>query len=234
MKNEVLEFLTASLPPQVLERIHVAHSPRYDTVAVPSAGTSGPLRFFAVPLGGNDPNGQTNNSKTLEWTNIKSQRELGDVAFLLTSIRMLLFWQPKKRQVSGISTDADGLFDKYKNLTNVFVRYCRSGVLEIKIDEKDSFQINQPFLRCPPGFGPVVTGWATATTQGSFAQQPPAKKPMTLRPFKLIKPNTKVEAELTYPNAASPALTNLYDGSSLTPRLAMRLILDGYEIRGLR
>lgn len=234
MKSPIIAFLDATLPAAVLDRISVCHSPRYDTIAYPAAGTAGPLRFFSVPLGGTDTNGVSGNVKSLEWTNLKTQRSLGDVAFLLTQIRTQLFWQPKARQVSGIASDADGIFDKWKNLSNPYARIARSGILTLKFDEKDSFEINQPFLRCPPGFGPQISGWASAVKEATFAQQPPNKKPLTLSPFKLIKPDMLVQADLTYPNANAPALTNIYDGSSLTPRLAMRLIFDGYEIRGLR
>jgi hypothetical protein len=229
--NPITDFLRANYTAAQLAGISVQRAPRYDTVRYPAAGTAGPLQFFAVPSGGVDPS--SSHTKSLEDTNIETPRSLGPVAFLMTHIRSQLFWDAKSRQVSGISSDADALFSVYKDAVEAFVDIASQGVLTIKTDDKDSYEIPQPFLRCPPGFGFDITAWAASVKQSGFAYQSPVQKPMALSPLKLLKADQLINVSLAYPNATSPALTNIV-ASSYTPVLKLRVILDGYEIRGVK
>lgn len=233
MKNPVIEFLRRSLPANKFDAIRVNRAPVYDTIYFPAAGGQGPFKWFAVPEGGSDTNAPTGQNKAREDTNVLTAGQLGNTAFIMTHIRLQAFWSPKGRQVAAISGDADLIFGEMKDSMPVLLNILRSGVFKFKVDGKTLFNIHQPFLNAPPGFGPRVDRWAvtddSSNTYADWIAQNPEAKPWPVEKLQMIQPGQKVEASIEFPEANPGALTNLHAGAN-TPRLQMLCALDGFKI----
>lgn len=203
----------------------------YDYVRLNPAGTND-IQFFSAPYGTNDPIG--GNLKTLEQTNCPEQRSFGRVNYLISQIRTHIRVVPKPRQPTGINNQTNTIFGLYTPLMNVLNDLSLQGTLVITIGQKEYFDINQPFLTCPPGFGPSIyqmgSGTGSTVTQALwFHQENRVDHVYRIKPEQLIEAGQTFIAHMVFDNANTPVLTSLVN--STTPLVEVGLIFDGYILR---
>jgi len=205
----------------------------YDYVQYPPAGAA-EIQFFTVPLGGADPL-VTTITKTKEQTNMNESRSFGRVNFMLKQIRTHIRVLPKARQVAGISGQASVISFEYTALMNKLVDLMRMGTMIINIGQKEYYDINQPFVTAPPGFGPIIEQNAAnpgSAIQAIWATQDTNPASIYQVPDQLIEAGQTFNVKISFDNANCPALTNLVNGA--TPKVEIGVIFDGYVMRPLQ
>lgn len=236
MKNEtdVLQMLQSRIGSADWSQWQMQRWCFYDYIRYPTAGTT-QLTFFANALGATDP--VSNLGKTAEQTNVSKSRSFGQVYFIIQQIRSHIHFLPKARQVSGISSDADLLFNALNPMWNAINNLSGQGVLTIKIGQKEYFDVEQPFRFCPPGFGIELYKHASSYVQADsdaqqswwWQQSPDPKDVYSMTPPQMIEPEQTIEVTIDFPNGVSPALTSLVN--SVNPAVDIGLIFDGYIAR---
>ena len=202
----------------------------YDYVRYTAAGVA-QLTFFANPLGSTDPVSAL--AKTLEQTNVPKARTFGQVYFIINQIRTHIMIVPRARQVAAVTNVTDWLFvAAHTALTTLINDLSHQGVLNIKIGQKDYFDIDQPFTNCPPGFGIHINQWCgvTAATAGAvkvFRQSPNAEDVYDVSPPQMVEPEQTIEATIDFPNGNTPSIAGLVG----PPVVDIGLIFDGYIAR---
>lgn len=204
----------------------------YDFVRYPTAGTN-EIQFFAAPLGTSDTYVNTV-SKTLEQCNFPEARSFGRVGFRVRQIRTCIRVVPKCRQAAGISDQTTTVTNLYTPLMNKLADLVHQGVLLVNIGQKEFWDLPQPFITCPPGFGTtILSHGADTTNSGSqamwFTQSPYPSSVYNVNPEQLIEAGQTFSARITFDNANSPALTNLVN--STTPQVEIGLMFEGYVLR---
>ena len=219
----------------------------YDYVRYPAAGTT-ELNFFAIAQGGVDPvSGLT---KTLEQTNCPKTRSFGNVVFVLEQIRTILAPLPKQRQPAGIiANNVIFTSDGYSALDNMLVSLAQAGVLDIKIGQKDYFDVSQPFLKCPPAMGVNIIQHAANKQAGAaaevgirsvkFQQSTQRNNIYTLTPKQVIEPEQTFEVKIQFPAGASPAVPFILQSvvnapTGVQPYLDIGIYFDGYIARNIQ
>lgn len=204
----------------------------YDYVSLKAAGDS-QLTFFQLPVGQVDTNGPVNHTKTLEDTNMYQTANFGQVNFIIRQIRTHIRVYPKQRQASGISGQASVISFQYSALMNVLIDLQNQGVLVMNIGSKEYFDIPQPFITCPPGFGPDLDmhGANTGgTTQAFWTQQDESDQDVyVMDPQQLIEQTQTFQCTMQFANANYPATTTLVNSTS--PLVQVGVLFDGYLLR---
>lgn len=200
----------------------------YDYVRYPGAGLT-ELQFFVNSLGTTDPNSGL--AKTLEQTNAPKSRSFGQTFFIITQIRTHVHVLPKKRQPAALANDADLLFTSINDMQNALVNLMSNGVLQIKLGQKDYFEIEKPFRRCPPGFGVKIYQHASlGPDQCQWSQQSHLQDDVwAVSPAQMIEPEQTIDASVIFPEGIPAVFTNLVNGA--TPSVDIGLLLDGYIVR---
>lgn len=207
----------------------------YDYVQLNPLGDS-KLQFFNIPLGQQDPNVPTI-VKTYEQTNMNEVRSFGRINFLLKQIRTHIRILPKVRQVGGIGALTAAVYKDYTAVANYLADFINQGVLLITLGQKEYFDIVQPFKTCPPGFGlrfdqhAAATGLVAAGDARWFQQSPAPEAVYTVDPEQLIEAGQTFQSVVSFDNANYAALTNLMTGGTLTPKIEVGLIFDGFVLR---
>lgn len=204
----------------------------YDFVRYPTAGTN-EIQFFSQPLGSTD----TYNSavvKTYEQCNFPEARSFGRVGFRVRQIRTCIRVVPKARQAAGISDQTTTITSLYTPLMNKLADLVHMGVLLINIGQKEFWDLPQPFITCPPGFGPFIQDHGSDTTNSGsqamwFTQDPTPQSVYNVNPEQLIEAGQTFSARITFDNANSPAVTTLVN--STTPQIEIGLMFEGYVLR---
>lgn len=204
----------------------------YDYVRYPTAGTN-EMQFFAAPIGTTD----TYNSavvKTYEQCNFPEARSFGRVGFRVRQIRTHIRVVPKARQATGISDQTNTIVSLYTPLMNKLADLVHMGVLLINLGQKEFWDLPQPFITCPPGFGDTIIHHGSQTTnsgsQGMWFQQDPYPCAVyTVNPEQLIEAGQTFSCRITFDNANSPAVTNLVN--STTPAIEIGVLFEGYILR---
>jgi hypothetical protein len=204
----------------------------YDYVEYPPAGAT-EIQFFTQPLGSIDTY-VTTIQKTLEQCNFPESRSFGRVGFRVRQIRTHIRVLPKNRQAAGISDQTTTITSLYTPLMNMLANLVHQGVLLINIGQKEFWDLPQPFITCPPGFGNTILSHGSDTTnsgsQGMWFQQDPYPCAVyNVNPEQLIEAGQTFSARITFDNATSPALTTLVN--STTPKVEIGLIFEGYVLR---
>lgn len=204
----------------------------YDYVRMPTAGAN-EIQFFASPVGQNDTY-NTAVVKTLEQCNFPESRSFGRVGFRVRQIRTHIRVVPKARQANGIGDQANAIVSLYVPLMNALANFVHSGTLLINIGQKEFWDLPQPFITCPPGFGPYIIqhGSQTASTLSEgmwFIQDPSPSSVYNVNPEQLIEAGQTFSARITFDNANTPVLTNLVN--STTPAVEIGLLFEGYILR---
>lgn len=204
----------------------------YDTVYVPSAGSS-LLQFFAVPSGGADPNRPAATiTKTEEQTNLPVSGQIGGAeCFIPLSIHFDLFPAPKARQqVSAVAAQTTFAADQLK-ATQWQQNMMNQGVFLWEINKNTWMQQALPWRLFPPGFGlgtvrpPVIGGVVDVTAINGGANAVGAMSNMsvygsgdifTLNQPMFLAPNTPFTWSVSFPgslNNASTPTTAIYNGA---------------------
>lgn len=204
----------------------------YDYVRYTPAGVN-TLDFFAVSLGQTDP--VSASAKTLEQTNITKTRSFGQVYFIIQQIRTHIHLLPKQRQAAAWIAGTKATWREATAYYKAMYDILNQGVLNIKIGQKDYFDIPQPFRFCPPGFGVDVEttsvggGLTTAADNFWWQQSDDPKSIYNCTPPQMIEPEQAIECKINFDNANSPALTGLV--LTADPRVDIGIILEGYVVR---
>lgn len=221
--------------------------PYYDTVYVPTAGTS-ELQFFAVPSGGADPNRPaTTITKTDEQTNLPVSGQIGGAeCFVPLSIHFDLFPAAKiRQQVSAVTTQAT--FSADQLLASRWIQnMSNQGVFVWEINKNTWMEEAMPFRRFPPGFGlgtvyPPSVGGVTAPIQGGLNAY---IRPSAFSIYEMgdifsldqpifLAPNTPFTWKIKFPQGNSTATTNIYNGAG-TAHDQTATMFAYAEMRGIK
>jgi hypothetical protein len=203
----------------------------WDFIRLAAAGTNR-LTFFSNPIGSVDPVG--GNAKTLEETNIRRSGEL-DLPFVIMQLRTVIEVLPIGRQPAGIIALPDAVIQTLTPLHRVLRNLANLGVLQVDFGQKTTFQIEQPFQRCPPGFGVSIRSiTATPTGAGAVEESLYYAQSVDPRDSYVVGPPVFVEKGQTFATvidfflANTPAIPVI---SGATPLVQVGIILDGYVIR---
>jgi hypothetical protein len=204
----------------------------FDTVSYPHAGTN-QLNFFAISQGGVDP--ISSRQKTLEQTNMPKSRSFGQVYFIIQEIRTYVNFLAKPRQPAGINDDAKTITGKMSAAMDKYLELMRRGVLNIKIGQKDYFDIRAPFTACPPGFGIEITQpgalleAAGNTAASAWAYQNTSRANVyAVTPPQMIEPEQSIDVTIDFATT-SPVFTTLVNSTS--PSIDIMVCFDGYIAR---
>ena len=220
---------------------------KYDTVRLRVTGTN-QLQFFSNPIGAGDPGSAvTPFSKTLEQTNLVKSASFGQEYFALTQIRTYIGFSPIARQ--NFTAGTNFVYRGYSAITNGAVEklwdVMHGGVLNISFGQKLYYQISQPFINAPAGFGFNVatlassrTGVAAETdTQGQNwlpAVSDRFDSIYNVDPVQIIEPEVQISATIDFPDANTPDFSNTVlttADAQASPIVEATLVFDGYIIR---
>ena len=205
----------------------------YDFIHYP--GATNEWNFFTVPYGAADPNKSTW-IKTLEDTNMNESRSFGRVSFVARQIRTFIRTVPKGRQPAGISDQTNTIFNLYTPLMNKLADLVSMGTLVLSIGQKEYWDINQPFIACPPGFGPVIVQHGSKQSAASqsiwFTQSWQPEHIYHVTPEQMIEAGQTFVCKIVFDRDLPPALTTLVN--STTPLVQIGIILDGYVLRPIQ
>ena len=202
----------------------------WDFVRLAAAGTNR-LTFFSNPIGSVDPVG--GNAKTMEETNVRRSGEL-DLPFVIMQLRTVIEVLPIARQPAAIIALPDAVIETLTPLHRVLRNMANLGVLVVDFGQKTTFQIEQPFQKCPPGFGVSIrsiTATANiAATQESlyYAQSVDPRDSYVVSPPVFVEKGQTFATVIDFYLANTPALPAI---AAASPLVQVGVILDGYVIR---
>lgn len=203
----------------------------YDYVRLPTAGTN-LLTFFSNPLGSVDPVSVL--PKTIEETNLRRAGQF-DYLFAIRTIRTHISVLPAVRQPAGAAAVTDLELQSLTPVYQVLRGLFQQGVLQISFGQKNFIQIEQPFQKCPPGFGAVVSQIGAHAATGTFqplsayaTQSIDPRDLYVVDPLVAVEQAQTLQAAINFYLANSPAIP-LVGGASIAVNIG--LILDGYVIR---
>jgi len=203
----------------------------FDYVQLPPAGTA-EMAFFAVANGSADSY-VPSIIKTDEQTNTSKVGQFDKGHFLIDNIRLHIRTFAKNRQATGINNQTSIISNQYNALQLVLAQLAIQGVFSFQVGSKELFDIPQPFLTMPPGFGLEISQHGAATGAGGsysswFQMDPNPIQVYRLDPVQLIEAEQTFKAKILFPNANSPALTNIVN--STTPKVEIGLLFEGLLI----
>ena len=247
MDISILDALQARFGSADFTKYQVIRAQKYDLVRYQSASaTTGPtsLSFFSNPLGSQDPNGT---QKTLEQTNLVKTASFGQEFFAVAQIRTWFGLLHKARQPSPLNTNTNTIYQAYTSRAGStmerFNDLAHRGVLEIKLAQRLYWQLQQPFITAPAGFGltinsPGVAKLTAAPRKDNYwvRSNTIPTNVFVVDPIQIIEPEIQIEATLTFPDGAGP---NFYQSAASSdnttavnmPAVEVGLIFDGYTIR---
>lgn len=243
MDINILDTLQKRFGTADFSKYQIIRGQKYDFVRLNPAGTN-QVQFFSNPIGAQDPIAGT--SKTLEQTNSVKSASFGQEYFALTQIRMYAGFLPKVRQPAPYAASNSVIFQGFTSLADSAMermnQLLHRGVLNVRFAQKLYYQIQQPFLTAPPGFGIDIQSagaakLAAAVVKDNYFVRPDnrATSVFNVDPFQMIEPEIQVECTLDFYAGNSPVFTNtavLDDNTTTaTPSVEVGLIFDGYVIR---
>lgn len=207
----------------------------YDFVRVTNTGAlTTSLTFFSIPQGGTDPVSAT--AKTKEQTNMVKANSFGQQYFIVQQIRTEIKNLVKARQTANTAADTDHSFDQII-MANRLRSVYGQGVLNFTIGQKAYFDINQPFRRCPPGYGlgngTVVVPFnrATSSTGNAYvAQSNNMSDIYSLTPPQLIEPEQTFQITIDFPQLGYN-FASVFVAAGENANVEAGVILDGYLAR---
>jgi len=243
MDIAILDQLQRRFGSADFSRYQIVRGQKYDFVRLAPGGTN-QVSFFSNPIGSGDPL-VTNVSKTLEQTNSVKSASFGQEYFALTQIRMYVGFLAKNRQ-AALSAQASLIYQGYTSLANSAMERMNEllhrGVLNIKFAQKLYYQIQQPFLTAPAGFGIDIQSAGAAKLTAAVVKDNyfirsdnRGQSVYNVDPIQIIEPEIQVEVTLDFPDGNSPTFSNtaaLDDNTTqATPDVEVGVIFDGYVIR---
>lgn len=243
MDIAILDQLQRRFGSADFSRYQVVRAQKYDFVRLNPAGTN-QVSFFSNPIGATDPIATT--SKTLEQTNSVKAASFGQEFFALTQIRTYAGFLPKVRQPATFAAATSVIYQGYTSLANSAMERMNElihrGVLNVKFAQKLYYQIQQPFLTAPAGFGIDVSSAGAAKLAAAIVKDNyfirsdnRAQSVYNVDPIQIIEPEIQVEVTIDFPDGVTPVFTNtavLDDNTTTaTPNIEVAVIFDGYTIR---
>ncbi len=152
LKNSALAALQAKYGTQIGDTTQLQRWQYYDAVRLNDAGVN-QLSFFTNALGGVDPVSGLN--KTLEEVNTRRAGEL-DEAFVIMAVKTEIQILPISRQPAGVIAVTDAIVQSLTPVHAALRNMYMQGVLSVSFGQKQFMQIEQPFQKCPPGYGPSI------------------------------------------------------------------------------
>lgn len=248
MDIAILDQLQRRFGSSDFSRYQVVRSQKYDFIRCPVSGTSNQLSFFSNPIGAADPVATT--SKTLEQTNLVKTASFGQEYFALTQIRTYAGFLPKFRQPAPVggtgATQNNVIYQGYTSLANSAMERLNDlmhrGILQVKLAQKLYYQIQQPFLTAPAGFGIDINSagaskvFAAAIRDNYFIRSDNRSTSVyNVDPVQIIEPEIQIEVTIDFPDGNIPAFnaTAVQDDATttFTPNVEIGVIFDGYTIR---
>ena len=224
-------------------RYQVIRGQKYDFVRVAPGGTN-QFSFFSNPVGSTDPVGL--NVKTLEQTNLVKSASFGQEYFALTQIRCYAGFLPKSRQDNAYAIANSVIYQGFTSIANSAMERLNNllhrGVLNVSFAQKLYYQIQQPFLTAPPGFGIDIQSAGAAKLNAAVVKDNYFIRPdnraqsvYNVDPVQIIEPEIQVDVKIEFPDGNTPVFTNsaVLDNNTtpVTPNLEVAVIFDGYVIR---
>lgn len=243
MDIAILDQLQRRFGSADFSRYQVVRGQKYDFVRLNPAGTN-QVQFFSNPIGSADPIATT--SKTLEQTNSVKAASFGQEYFALTQIRMYAGFLAKVRQPAPYAASNSVIYQGFTSLANSAMERMNEllhrGVLNVKFAQKLYYQIQQPFLTAPAGFGIDIQSagaakLAAAVVKDNYFIRSDSRSQSiyNVDPIQIIEPEIQVEVTLDFADGNSPVFTNtavLDDNTTTaTPNVEVAVIFDGYVIR---
>lgn len=228
--EKVLAAIAARYGTQDAAQLQIQRWNYFDSVRLPVAGTNR-LTFFSNPIGSVDP--VSGLAKTLEETNIRRSGEL-DLPFVIMTIGTRIELLPVGRQHADIQAVTNAVQGGMTAVHRALRNLANLGVLTVSFGQKNYVQIEQPFQKCPPGYGPSIrsiAGTTGATFPGQSLYYSQSVEPVDRY---VVSPPTFVEKGQTLEANIDFLLAN----STVIPQIAgqnvavnVRLEFDGYVIR---
>lgn len=229
--QEVLSKLQAQYGTQLPNNLEAQRWQYYDTVRLPVAGTN-LLTFFSNPLGSVDP--VSGLPKTVEDTNVRRSGEF-DLPYAIRTIRTRVQILTPSRQPSAVAAVTDLILQSLTPVHQALRGLFNQGVLQVSFGQKNFIQIEQPFQRCPPGFGPIVSSIAAHAASGTFqplsayaSQSVDPRDLYVVDPLVFVEKSQTVQAAVNFYLQNTPAIPQV---ASANVAVNISLILDGYVLR---
>jgi len=248
MNLQVIDALSRRFGTADWSQYQIIRGMKWDTVRLRMTGTN-QLQFFTNPIGAGDPGSAvTPFSKTIEQTNLVKSASFGQEYFAITQIRTYVGFVNLSRQ-TGFTPGSNFVYRGYTALASGAMEklwdVMHSGILNISFGQKLYYQIQQPFITAPPGFGLNIASLAasrtgnaaeTDTTGNHWLAQASDKfgSVYVVDPIQIVEPEVQISATIDFPDNNTPNFT----GTALTtanaaadPLVEAMLIFDGYTIR---
>lgn len=229
--QKVLQAIAGRFGTQDPNQLQIQRWQYWDYIRLAPLGTNR-LTFFSNPIGSVDPIG--GNAKTLEETNVRRSGEL-DLPFVIMQVKTVIEILPKQRQPAAIIALADGIIQQLTPVHRVLRNMANLGVLSIDFGQKNTFQIEQPFQKCPPGYGPSIRSIGGTAAAGPAAQESLYySQSMDPRDVYVVSPPVFVEKGQTFQTVIDFFLINtpaIPVVAAATPLVQVGIVLDGYVVR---
>ncbi len=228
--EKVLQAIAGKYGTQDAAQLQIQRWNYFDSVRLPVAGTNR-LTFFSNPIGSVDP--ISGLAKTLEETNIRRSGEL-DLPFVIMTIGCRIELLPVERQAAGVQAVTNAVQGGMTAVHRVLRNMANQGVLSVSFGQKNYVQIEEPFQKCPPGYGPSIrsiAGTNGATFPGEslyYSQSVDPRDRYVVSPPTFVEKGQTLEAVIDFLLGNSPAIPQV-GGANVA--VNVRLEFDGYVIR---
>lgn len=206
----------------------------YDFVRLPVAGTNR-LTFFSNPIGSVDP--VSGLAKTLEETNIRRSGEF-DYPFVIMEIATVIEILPVNgRQAAAIQALTTAVQGGMTTVHRALRNMANLGVLSVQFGQKNYVQIESPFQRCPPGYGPSIrsvsglVGVTLPTEALYYSQSVDPRDKYVVSPPTMIEKGQTLQAVIDFLLINSPTIPQI---ESEDVAVNVGLEFNGYVVRPLQ
>lgn len=229
MQQSVLQSLVQKIGSADWQNWQIVRYTFYDSVRLVVAGTNN-ITLFTNPIGSTDPISTL--QKTLEDTNLTKAGSFGQQYYIISQIRTKVLTLAKARQPAGISDNTGTIWGNLTGMASALYDLLQDGVFLMSIGQKQYYTVAQPFKAMPPGIGPEVTQWASnalLSESKMVFQDNDEKNVYAITPAQMVEPDQTFQVSIQFPNANTPAFTNLVNSAS--PAINIMVMFDGYAVR---
>ena len=228
----VLQAIAGRYGTQDPNQLQIQRWSYWDYVRLPVAGTNR-LTFMSNPIGSVDP--VSGLAKTLEETNIRRSGEL-DLPFVIMAVKTVIEVLPAGRQAAGYVAVTDAVQAASTPVHRVLRNMANLGVLLVDFGQKNQFTIEQPFQKCPPGYGPSIRS-VSANQQGTsgvpdetlyYSQSVDPRDQYVVSPPVFIEKGQTFQCVIDFLLTNTPAIPQV---GGVNVAVNVGLEFDGYVIR---
>lgn len=232
--QKVLQAIAGRFGTQDPNQLQIQRWQYWDMVRLAPLGANR-LTFFSNPIGSVDPIG--GNAKTLEETNVRRSGEL-DLPFVTMQIKTVIEVLPLPRQPAAIIALPAAIIQDLTPLHRVLRNMANLGVLSVDFGQKNTFQIEQPFQKCPPGYGPSIRSISNAPAAGPvpteslyYAQSVDPRDAYVVSPPVFIEKGQTFQCVIDFFLLNTPVIPLI---AAFAPLVQVGVIFDGYVIRPIQ